>query len=94
MTKPKLTPAEARLIERIAKRAYQRIQTLSVARYPQSYCGKDIAQVHTRCCPLDLRKLLKAPDFDFLHDVLGIKKHLDRRTGRLRDCFLPRSARP
>ena len=40
--------------------------------------------------PLDLDKLLDADDFNFMHDVLGIMKHIDRKTGELRDFFLPR----
>ncbi len=54
----------------------------------------DLTACHNHGCPLDLQKLLKAPDFDFMHDVLGIGRHLNRETGQLEDCFLPRCARP
>ena len=30
---------------------------------------------------------------NMLHDVVGIAHHLDRKTGKLKDCFLPRFAR-
>ncbi len=50
----------------------------------------DITATHANGCPLDLDKLLAAPDFDFAHDVFGIRRHLDRTTGELRDFFLPR----
>ena len=41
---------------------------------------------------LDLNKLLTFPVVDFLHDCYGIQNHLDRTTGQLTDCFLPRCA--
>ena len=43
--------------------------------------------------PIDFEKLLKSDIHDFIHDILGIANHLDRDTGELRNCFLPRSAR-
>lgn len=43
-------------------------------------------------CELDLQKLLDAPDGDFGHDVFGIRRHINRQTGELGDCFLPRCA--
>lgn len=39
-----------------------------------------------------LRHLLKANDFDFAHDVLGIVKNLNRTTARIDNLFLPRYA--
>lgn len=41
---------------------------------------------------LDPEFLYKAPLADFLHDIGGIERHIDRRTGALRDCFYPRNA--
>jgi len=52
----------------------------------------DLTACHLNGCPLDLRRLLHAPDFDFAHDVWGIHRHIDRDTGELGDCFLPRFA--
>lgn len=52
----------------------------------------DLAAVHARV-PLRLRALAGAPDFDFVHDVVGIINHMDRRTGLLQDHFVPRFAR-
>lgn len=42
---------------------------------------------------LDLDRLLAFPDFDFAHDIAGMLAHIDRETGRLTRCFLPRAAR-
>lgn len=50
----------------------------------------DIAACHTNGNPLRLADLLEAPDFDFGHDINGIRNHIDRKTGKLRGHFLPR----
>jgi len=52
----------------------------------------DISACIANGCPLKLQEWLDAPDFDFFHDFYGIKRHIDRTTGTLRDCFLPRFA--
>lgn len=54
----------------------------------------DITACHCSGCPLDLKKLLEAPDGDFGHDVLGIRRHINRSTGVIENCFLPRCAAP
>ncbi len=41
---------------------------------------------------VDLARLLAFGLGDFAHDVSGILRHLDRETGELTDCFLPRCA--
>lgn len=53
----------------------------------------DILATHANGCPLDLGKLVAFDDFNFAHDIGGIGRHLDRTTGRLGGCFLPRCAR-
>lgn len=50
----------------------------------------DLTACHANGCPLELERLLAADDFNFAHDVFGIMRHMDRRTGRLGNCFLPR----
>lgn len=42
--------------------------------------------------PLDLPKLYQFEDLSFWHDINGIERHLDRETGVLGGCFLPRCA--
>lgn len=42
--------------------------------------------------PLRLADLAEAPDFDLLHDVLGLRQNLDRGEARLLNFFLPRYA--
>ena len=41
---------------------------------------------------LDVDHLISAPLGTFVHDVMGIHHHLNRTTGQLEDCFVPRCA--
>jgi len=53
----------------------------------------DLTVCHCLACPLNLDGLLKANGGDLIHDVSGIVRHLNRDTGKLEDCFVPRFAR-
>lgn len=53
----------------------------------------DIIATHANGCPLDLDRLSAADEFNFVHDVFGIRRHLNRETGKLENCFLPRHAK-
>jgi hypothetical protein len=53
----------------------------------------DITAAHRNGCPLDLERMLGFDDFSLAHDVSGIHRYIDRNTGRLTNCFCPRSAR-
>ena len=52
----------------------------------------DLTACHLNGCSLDLDGLLAAENADFIHDVAGIMRHINRQTGELEDCFLPRYA--
>jgi hypothetical protein len=54
----------------------------------------DITVTHANGCPLNLAAFLAADDSEFVHDAFGIARHIDRKTGQLGDCFLPRFALP
>lgn len=60
---------------------------------PPDMIHMDLAATNANGCPLDFEKLLAFDDLSFWHDVVGIYHHLDRETGELKDCFLPRCAR-
>lgn len=79
------------LITRIHRRAMRMAEEYGIV-YDLVDCSMDITACHCNGCPLDLQKLLDAPDGDFGHDVFGIRRFIDRRTGQLTDCFLPRCA--
>lgn len=42
---------------------------------------------------IDFDAMLAADEFNFLHDALGIVRHMNRETGKLEDFFRPRFAR-
>lgn len=52
----------------------------------------DITAVHRNIMPLRLADLLDADAFNFAHDIGGIRRHLNRQTGELGGCFVPRFA--
>lgn len=53
----------------------------------------DLEACHCNGAPLDLVALHEAAsDGDLVHDVAGISRHIDRDTGKLGGCFLPRYA--
>jgi hypothetical protein len=78
-------PEDEKLIQEIATRAakkgLERVGTMM-----------DISATHASGCPLKLKELSQADDLNFFHDVCGINRHLNRRTGQLKDCFVPRFA--
>lgn len=82
------------IIRKIALRADQEIFSL----YPeirQSIMATemDLSACYAQGCELDFERLLSAPLGDFQHDILGIRRHLNRETGYLEDFFLPRYAK-
>jgi hypothetical protein len=52
--------------------------------------GVALVMITHRHCPLRLADLLAAEDHDFVHDIVGIAKHIDWDTGKLGGAFLPR----
>jgi hypothetical protein len=65
--------------------------------YPDAFNDRleitmDLTATHLNGCPLDLPALLAGPGLDFGHDLAGIRRHIDRTTGALGDCFWPRFA--
>ena len=53
----------------------------------------DVSATHNNGCPLRLREFAFADDVNFGHDIFGIAAHLNRETGELEGCFLPRFAK-
>lgn len=84
---------ERSLINKIADRAIARAAEIGV-KYDKTDALMDIEACHCNGCCLDLEKLLKAKADTFGHDVFGIRRFIDRSTGELTDCFLPRCAMP
>ena len=79
------------LITAIAKRAVDMAKAHGV-QYDLLDATMDISLANT-IIPLRLPDLLNADDFNFSHDVFGIRQYLDRRNHVMLDCFVPRYAR-
>lgn len=89
-----LARGEAALIHKIVLRAEYLSRELGHEPPSRLELSMDLAVCHVNSCPLRLDELLVARDSDFAHDVFGIRRHLDRESGRLRDGFTPRFASP
>lgn len=83
-----LEKADMMVIRDIAKRAVQLAEDSGTS-IKSMDTEMDIACVH-ESMPLKLADLLAADNFNFSHDVFGIRSHLNRQTRELEDCFLPR----
>ncbi len=91
MIKWTATKSEQRTIQSIAERAVAMAEKHGVP-YTIQDATMDIYACHSSGCRLQLDTLLSADDGNFAHDVFGIRRHIDRKTGRLQNCFLPRYA--
>ncbi len=84
-----ISARDALLVKKIVKRLAGMSPT---QRDPMEY-RMDLTAAHANGCPMDFERLLGADDFNFLHDVFGIERHLDRATGKLQNSFHPRFAK-
>ena len=82
---------DAAIIEKIVDRAIKAARGAGWE-YDALDARMDIAACHRNGTPLNLADLLAADDFNFSHDVFGIRRHIDRRTGKLLNHFWPRCA--
>ena len=79
----KFNKKEREIVTKIIDRA------LDAGIYNDALMAKmDISAVHAHC-PLRLDDLLHADQFNFFHDLHGIKRHISRKTGLLEHFFLP-----
>jgi len=53
----------------------------------------NIIAVHMNDTKLDLDKFINFDEYNLAHDIFGIDTHLNKVTARLKNGFLPRSAR-
>jgi hypothetical protein len=77
------------LESRIADRAIALAKTYGIS-YDKLTVVMDIDACHSNGNPLKLQELLKADNFNFAHDVFGIRNNINRKTGKLENCFSPR----
>lgn len=81
------------LIQMITDRAMSLLRRVG-AKAKRMEIEMDLTAVHANGTRLRLEELFHADDFNFAHDVLGIRDHLNRQTGELMNCFVPRFAVP
>ena len=79
----------AEVISKIARRAMA-MAKLHDIQYNQMTAVMDINACHSNGNPLHLTDLLNADDFNFAHDVFGIRNNINRDNGKLENCFVPR----
>lgn len=82
---------ESRTILAIAKRACA-LAADNGFNYDLMTVDMDLSLCHMSN-PLKLDELMAADNGNFAHDVFGIRRHLNRETGKLEDCFSPRYSR-
>ncbi len=87
------TKEEMLAVNAIAKRGMALLKSLDLPLPTMLDLTMDIEAAHCNGCPLDLAKFLAFDDANFSHDLGGIRRHINRETGELGDCFLPRCAR-
>ena len=87
----KVSKDEMLKIRKLSAKAVSLAEKIGVD-YKMTDIAMDLTACHANGCKLKLEELLSADEFNFAHDVFGIRRHLDRDTGELKDCFLPRFA--
>lgn len=97
MARPKKAPThQGEVSFRISKRdraLVDQIVNRACARFPKLNrldLEMDLIAVHANGTPMRFDALLAADDFNFWHDIGGIRSHLDRNTAQLLHNFLPR----
>lgn len=85
----RVSPEEQDIISKITQRAMTLAKKHGV-QYEWLTGDMDLCACHCNGNPLDLQRLLDADDSNFAHDVFGIRRHINRDTGELENCFVPR----
>jgi hypothetical protein len=93
----KASKTERLLIEIIARRYIDTVELIAgkdAIKIRPLDLIMDLTACHANGCKLRLADLAKARAVDLAHDVQGIQRHIERTTGKLAGCFLPRFAAP
>ena len=84
-----LDPEENELIHEIVDRAINMANENAIEAPDKTFAHMDIALAHCHT-PLPHRDLLESNEATFGHDFFGILKFIDRKTGDLREFFMPK----
>ena len=80
----KITSEETRIIRKIIKRTDK---LLPIKDHMSAQMDVEAAHIEHK---IKLEELLKADRFNLAHDVFGIMRNMNRSTGKLDNCFVPR----
>lgn len=83
----KTTDTDLVLIRKCAKRAYKELKNIVPISFMDLEMDITAANIAS---PLKLEELLNADDFNFAHDICGIRANINRDSGEMNNCFLPR----
>jgi hypothetical protein len=89
MVKFNATKKDTKLIMQITKRAVELFKA-NKRQVDFIDLNMDITACHLNGRPLKLQAMLIADEFNFMHDILGIRNNINRETGKIENCFLPR----
>ena len=92
MSQTQRAPREMELLRGIARRGTTILAGRGV-KEPFFNVLMDVVSVHDLVVPLRLEEMAVARDQDLIHDIVGIRRHLDRRNFSLTSGFHPRYAR-
>ena len=84
----KLVKEDYEVIGKIMKRVYE--EGLS---YGDGITMMMDLEFATKDTNMDLDKLLGFDSFNFAHDIIGIRNHIDRTSKKIVNCFSPRCSR-
>lgn len=87
------TKEEMTMIRKIASKAQKLYKKHHGETLDLMSLEMDLDATNSNGCPMDFAKLLAADNFNLMHDVIGIANHIDRSTGELKNCFLPRCSK-
>ena len=87
-----VTREDLETIRDISRRALVEHPSIFPSNFKMMLLMMDLTACHCNGCPLNLDALATARDGDFVHDVAGIMRHINRETGELGECFVPRHA--
>ena len=83
-----MSEQELKIISKIIKRVHN-----VIVDYPDDNLTlfMDIENCHKQI-PLNLKGLLLSDNSDLIHDICGIRRHINRSSGQMEGIFVPRCA--
>lgn len=89
----RISREDAKLVRAIIERI-ERFENFDLSKRDRTDWQMDLYATNANGNRMDFSRLLAADDFNFIHDIVGIYRNLDRETGKLMNLFTPRFSRP